>query len=250
MHKFLLVALLAQTLTRTPVPVEATFVDNFEGAFHVRILLHGSERTESVGTVIVAKDEATALASLRQAVVWKPPYLLVRAECGGGNRHDCYREAVFKVVDTRVERLGQLVANDANPPGLTFRHGRRFVDVCEQSVSALCHACWPSFFVELEEADGKFSVLPQETWDANRSTWNEDAAFLSQHPAGDEERFLIALTRSALLAKYVGRESELAALMRDSASALTPQNRQVLTAALAKVMPLQPPSAGRKDISD
>jgi hypothetical protein len=146
-----------------------------------------------------------------------------------------------------VVRLGQLVADERKPAGSTLKQGDRFVDVYEQSVGALCHACWPSLRIEMEESGGKFTVLPQETWDANREQWNEDRTFLSQRVPKDE-RYLVHLVRAAVMAKYCGREMELQALMRTAAPALDADGRRVLDGVLEKVVPLQPPSIGRVDL--
>jgi hypothetical protein len=237
-------------LTSTPVSVEAERLDDLEGVYRFRIDVQGGE---SVRTAILAREQASAVASLHEAFAWKPPYLLVRTECGGGNRHDCYRESVFKVSGTQVVRLGQLVADERSPTGSVLKQGNRFVDAYEQSVAELCHACWPSFRVELEESGGRFAVLAKETWDANREQWGADSAFLLQHPRtawspGDEQLFLVRLVRAAVLAKYCGRERELENLLQTAAPALDVDRRQVLAGALEKVMPLQPPATGRVDL--
>lgn len=112
-------------------------------------------------------------ARLRQLTAWKPPYLFLREENGGGNGWRADVDHVFKVVSNQVVRIGTVSAR-FGPPGSQWEDGH-FVDLYDRLEFTLLtsHANAPGFTLVMNERDGKFVVDTRATWLRGQSRFKE-----------------------------------------------------------------------------
>ncbi|MTJ83443.1 MAG: hypothetical protein F8N37_20840 [Telmatospirillum sp.] len=236
-------------LRETPVPVTVTVGIGNDGAdiavFHV-----GQDKNGVVKTEVFPSNNN----DLADQVVWRPPYLAVISR-SSGNCWNCTGEAVFKIVDDRAVRIGDINLDylpEAVPALPDGQFLTRYAKL--ESQAGFCHACSPSFMVVLTEQAGRLVIDAQATWAANAGLWShaqDVAATLAAHgmPRGNsDERFAWELdgfrdlVSAAALAKYCDRPD----LLKDYLDRLTPHLPSALSGrlneALALVSPLEPVS--------
>ncbi len=189
--------------------------------FSFQIVLRGPRGEQRVRTFIQGDTVNAALAALRRNVVWNAPYLFVTTACRC-NRSE-YR-AVFKIDAGNILPLGQLLAFG---PLATSYHDGRFFDYWGDDRPpaynwGLCTACSPAVKVIMREHRGRFEVMPEATWSANRPVWDSDQKLIMQALGSDKDPFshspdlYQAVAETAVLAKYCGHHQELKPLRFDA----------------------------------
>lgn len=247
------------TLVTVPVTVTAKLVElvppdlGFPVAFTFVIDVSDPHTTREVQTFFFQKDLDSALASLRAAVAWRPPYLFVRSECGG-NAWACDKEDVFIVAGGRARWIGAFAVSDSSRQVPQSYRGGYFVDCYDKLEDAhigLCHACSPYFDIAIRLIKNRLVVAPDITWSMNQDRYlrNEAAvaAWLAQHKTKgeDDEEAFSAVVENAVLAKYCKRHDELTGLLGRVEPRLGEDDLRNLRRALALTFPLELPSAWR-----
>ena len=239
------------TILSSPIQVDAVLEAKSAEGFHFTFELHGKQGEQSLRTFVHGDTLDQALMALRGDVVREAPYLFVTTPC------DCNgsaRRAVFKVNAGNVIPIGQLLALG---PVTTSYHDGRFYDSYGGGRPpngggafydwGLCMACNPSVSVVMVESEGHFRVLPGPTWEANRPAWEANQRIIARYLSGTEDNPMIygqAIDENAVLAKYCGHNRALAQLL-EAVKRKEPSAMRDLTAGLATVPVLEPPSATR-----
>jgi hypothetical protein len=157
-------------LLRSPALVKAVLRNNDDSDWGFEIQIAHAGKTESVLTgVIGERTYSDAVSHLRKAVAWRPPYLFVVSECGGGNVWSCAIEHVFKIQGGRFQKVGLFIGGERTGAAESYEHGY-FMDTYDklEDMDGLSHAGSPDFYVALRERDGRFAVDLAETWRLNR----------------------------------------------------------------------------------
>ena len=230
-------------LTETPVPVTLTIEPGDIAdiaVFHV-----GSEAPEArVKTLAKSADYGADL-------IWKAPYLQVRS-VSGGNCWDCSGEAIFKIENGTVHRLGDLNDDVAAERVPALAPGHFVTGYSRLELQAgFCHACSPYFMVNLVDRNGALEVDAEATWLLNSALWIRVAGLIPQAaPAKDDEAYsqwsletFRDLVSAAALARFCGREQQLTDLQALWTPFLDEDSRGQLAEALDLVKPLEPASA-------
>lgn len=248
-----LVAAAATQLNLLEEPIKVTASVNAAdiGSFvSAQIGVHNGPITQLVSTSVHGKSLVEVEKVLKEQVTWHAPYLLVHSSCGGGNAWRCEGEAVFKVMNDSVARLGDLIG-DASA---VYRggHFHDTYDKLENHVDGLSHASSPTFGIVLDDIDSILTVNATATWTDNADAWRKRAVYLADHHPdrswsdADWEDYFSALMNSAVLARYCNRSEELQQLTKAVEPELDAYHRRAFTDALSKVVPLEKPKAWRK----
>jgi hypothetical protein len=236
-------------LLNTPVEVTGTYGDNDVGVYFAQIGVHNGPIAQLVDTTVHANSADAAAATLRQAVSYRAPYLLVHSSCGGGTSWSCEQEVVFKIADNNVIRLGEIIGNDAG-----VRQGDRFrdrYDKLEQRVDGLSHAISPSFSLILNDANNTLVADTQATWSANQELWRNNAGIIAANEPDkawkdrDWGTYFSAIVTNAALARYCNRGAELQSLLAEVEPKLDAAHRRFLSDALVKVVAGESPKQWR-----
>ena len=246
------------TLVTVPVTVTAKLVElvppdlGFTAAFTFVIDVGDPHATREVQTFFFQEDLDSALAHLRAAVAWRPPYLFVRSECGG-NAWACDKEDVFIVAEGRARWIGAFAIDSSQPIPQSYRGGYFMdcYDKLEEAQIGLSHASSPYFDIAIRLIKNRLVVAPDITWSMNQdrylrneaavAVWLAERKTVGEH---DEEAFS-AVVENAVLAKYCKRHDELTGLLGRVEPRLGEDDRRNLRRALALTFPLELPSAWR-----
>jgi hypothetical protein len=233
-------------LTDQPVPVTLTVEQTPEGenaVFHIG----GDDPAARVKTLYnpdLAQDFGSHLT-------WTPPYLLVRS-VSGGNCWDCTGVAIFKIENGTVRRLGDINTDfspEFAPPAAPghFITGYSKLEI----QTGFCHACAPFFLVGLADRGTSLEIDGEGTWALNRELWQRVANTPPEVPPENDEdaswqwrdEGFRDLVSAAALARFCGREQDLATLQARWATVLDQDARDRMAEALATVKPLEPVTA-------
>lgn len=237
------------TVRDTPIKVTASFNALDEGGYAAQIAIHNGPITNLVHSVLDVGSPAKAQRLILKQVQWKAPYLFVHSSCGGGRSLNCEGEAVFKLVDGVATRLGDVIGN-----GLDVYSRGQFLDVYDKLEGKLGATVepTPSFVLVLDDNNGQLVVNAYATWGRNESIWSKrnqqlSAPLLNKFGMSSEGPHLdAALISAAALARYCGQDAELQTLLDAAKQKLNADEMRVLTDAISKVVPLEPPRAWRK----
>ena len=239
-------------LVASPVQVQAVLRET-EPATELTLGSYGFDITVSDGfstyseasLLVAVADIDEAVKVLRSTTVWRPPYLFVRTECGGGNAWACNEEVVFRLHGRRLRRFGVFAVNDDRKAAASF-HGDHFDDLYDRMEGLLCHACSPSFRMAVRDSNGRQIVESALTWEHNQPWYAASFRAVSAHrpgrpwPADSFEELL----RCSLLARYCNRKDELGLLSRLARLGLSPEQKKALRT-VSELPPLQPSAAWR-----
>ena len=234
------------TLLETPIKVTATLRALDEGGYAAQISIHNGNITQLVSTTLANNTASTATTALRRHVLWQAPYLFVHSSCGGGRR--CDGEVVFKVVDDKVTRLGDLIGTTAR----VFKNGY-FYDSYDKLDHQMTGAQFtpPDFVIVLIDVDGVLQVNAAATWMSNAANWRASASQIAEaHPSRDWseaqwQSYFSTVLNHAALARYCNQADELQQLLSAVNPQLDADQRRLLADTLSKIVPLEKPKAWR-----
>ena len=227
-----------------PRPMDAT------GSTHGFDLdvIHGRERY-ALETVVLTENADHAIDVVRRTTGWKRGYLFLRSDCGGGNAWKCSNETVFALRHGRLVALGTLAAGDDHAFGGCLGDSVfHDFDGDFEITDLTSHAGAPAFAVTLRERDGRLVGDPDRTWAENAATFasNDSVARANTQPDGRQwEMVLSPRFENAVIAKYCGRDRELAATLTEARRVLPAGILARLEAELAKVVPGALPRTSR-----
>ncbi len=222
------------TILSEPIAVtaSASIETGEEGAYQFEIE-KGQDRwtvPTHLGALWDARRQSSDRVSdrLKQLTAWKPPYLFLREENGGGNGWRADVDHVFKVTSNNVTRVGTVSAH-FGPPGSQFESGR-FADFYDRLEFTLLtsHASAPGFTLVMDEREGQFIVDSPATWLRGETRYKEareqlrklaESGHPTDSPAARREASAPALLCLAFTA-YCGRETEYQSCLELAKSAL------------------------------
>jgi len=228
-------------LMETPVKVTATLHSLDEGGTEASIAVHNGPVAQLVNTTVTGLTTANASSLLRRELNWRAPYLLVHSSCSINNVRRCGGEVVFKVVDSKLLRLGDFAASE-NP---TLANGR-FYDSYDKLGEQIY------FAIVLMDISDALQVNGDATWSNNLPVWNIRATHilnvkpLPNWPDVEWDKYFAAIVNNAVIARYCNRTDELQQILDTVNPLLDTDHRRLLADTLSKVIPLEKPKAWRK----
>ena len=215
--------------------------------FYIEVAHAG--QTETISTTFFADTYPAAVRHLRKAVAWRPPYLFVVSECGGGNTWSCEMEGVFRIEGGRFADLGPFVVEGETTAATSYDHGY-FLDLYDklEDKAPLSHAGVPNFSIAFRERDGHLALDLEETWRRNRQevldTLAKDWPTSREEPC-DESR-MAPFAQALAIARYCDKEDVVVQIFAKAARVLTPDDLESLDQVGQMVFPGELPSQWRK----
>lgn len=200
-------------------------------SFFYLIELRDRKKTVRLETALAGVSELkSALERLRQAVAWTPPYLFVQLECGGGNAWACNKVMIFKVDDGVATHLVSVGTQDGRATDVF--NGHYFIDVYDKLELApgFSHHESPWFSLAIEDTAQGLVVSAEATWLLNHHHYRRSSVFTQ-----------------AVLAKYCGKQHELQGLLESALPNLTSADATLLFKTLDAIVPIELPSAWRRN---
>lgn len=199
--------------------------------------------------IFSARGETDAVRHLKKTVILKKPYLLVKAECGGGNAWRCNIYHVFKLKKQELVYVGMAFKTEEESSAGSLG----FVDIYDKLESNMVtsHADAPGLWIALSEKDDRFVADLNHTWKRNKKEYNKTSAKIRQHIKRkswtDQDRWrrelAILLLRNAVTAKYCERTKELESIMSLAATNLGKELVESFKGSLSDVLPGELPQA-------
>ncbi len=236
------------TLRSAPIKVEAVLTDTDPEtpehmayfAFDIVLSTGTTLRTAISGV----HDLPEALAVVRAAVAWHPPYFFVRSECGGGTAWACNTDTVWRVVEGKAEPFGTFVVSDEPRRAGLSLHGDTFHDLYDALESGLpiSHARSPSFLVVLRVVEGALTADLDATWSANADRYQqalEQSREVTSEVLGDEierhEGPFAGFAEALAIAKYCGKTEVVNDVLTRARSNLPAEDLEYLKEMIGRV---------------
>ena len=237
-------------LLKGPEEVTAILADIYtKTAFSVTIRLQYKDRIYEYETLVHSTSGFDGVAEvLREQTGWKSEYLFVPFDCNcTASRGTADR--VFKIVEGQLDYIGSFPGYGPGYPGRlgSAFDGKYFLDYYDkhEGCRLTSHAGFPSVSVMLVESEGTFRVDIRRTWEENQEDFKDSAEQIAldlkegrtAYDRNGRSPVIEPLVRTAVIAKYCGKEDELRNAMGIAKKWLTPADYGEFVAVVQNALP-------------